>query len=120
MNPKFGKYTIMSGPLRKAPAMRKAATIGFSAAIVFLIIAIPARADDLVTNGSFEITTNGTGQLGYNTVATGWSSSGYNFLFASGTADTTGAEGSAGTLMLWGPNDGSDNGLPASSPDTPI
>ncbi len=76
-----------------------------------------AHATQLVTNGSFESTTNGPGQLGYNTNVTGWTTSGYNFVFASGTADTTGATGRYGGVMLWGPNNGSANGLPASSPD---
>jgi hypothetical protein len=76
-----------------------------------------AYAVNLVQNGDFEMTTNGGGQLGFNTDATGWTTTGYNFLFPSGTADTTGVIGSAGNLQLWGPNNGSANGLPASSPD---
>lgn len=79
---------------------------------------------DYVINGSFSLTSNGTGQLTYNTVATDWTNDGdgaghdgYNFLFAPGTADTTGATGADGNLKLWGPNDGSANGLPATSPD---
>lgn len=71
---------------------------------------------DLITNGDFEITTNGNGQLGYNTNATGWTTTGYNFVFAPGTADTTGATGSYGGLTLWGPGNGTNNGLPAASP----
>ncbi len=52
------------------------------------------------------------------TEAIGWTSGtpdspGYNFLFSSGSADTSGSAG----LKLWGPNSGSNNGLPASSPD---
>jgi hypothetical protein len=79
---------------------------------------------DYVINGSFSLTSNGTGQLTYNTLATDWTNNGdgagndgYNFLFAPGTADTTGATGVDGNLKLWGPNDGSANGLPATSPD---
>ncbi len=75
---------------------------------------------NLVTNGGFETTTAGPGQLGYNTDATGWTvSGGYTFLFARGTADTTGSNGQYGNLQLWGPNNDSpnNNGLPASSPD---
>ncbi|HEY3847558.1 MAG TPA: hypothetical protein VGL95_10630 [Acetobacteraceae bacterium] len=75
-----------------------------------------AQAVDLITNGGFESLTNGPGQLGYTTNAAGWTTSGYNFVFASGTADTTGSTGSYGALILWGPADGSNNGLPASSP----
>jgi hypothetical protein len=81
-----------------------------------LAFAVPAQATNLVLNGSFENSTGG-GQLGYNTTATGWATSGYNFLFASGSADTTGEVGTYGALKLYGPGDGSANGLPASSPD---
>src|ERR1700733_10483377 len=102
---------------RFAPALSGLAAILFT-------FASPARAtQSYVVNGSFETTTNGTGQLGYNTNATGWTNvvngghDGYNFLFAPGTADSTGATGADGNLKLWGPGDGSANGLPASSPD---
>jgi hypothetical protein len=90
------------------------------AATVMVVLAGSAGAGtNLVTNGGFESTTNGPGQLGYNTNATDWTApaGGYTFLFASGGADTTGASGSYGGLTLWGPNDGSANGLPAASPD---
>ncbi|HWB54712.1 MAG TPA: hypothetical protein VG722_10985, partial [Tepidisphaeraceae bacterium] len=64
-----------------------------------------------------ELTTNGSGQMGFNTDATDWTSTnGYNFIYAPGTADTTGATGVGGPVRLWGPNDGSANGLPATSP----
>lgn len=93
-------------------------------ALLVLALAPLSRANiNYVTNGDFELTTNGTGQLTFNTVALGWVNNtdgaghdGYNFLFAPGTADTTGATGAAGNLKLWGPNDGSANGLPAASP----
>jgi hypothetical protein len=71
---------------------------------------------NLIVNGDFETTTAGIGQLGYNTQATGWSTSGYNFLFGTGTADTLGATGQYGNVQLWGPHNGSANGMPASSP----
>jgi len=100
-----------------------APALGYLAAILFTF-ASPARAtQSYVINGGFEVTTAGTGQLGFNTNATGWTNvvnggvDGYNFLFAPGTADTTGATGVDGNLKLWGPGDGSANGLPASSPD---
>jgi hypothetical protein len=96
---------------------RRINTLGFFVALAFALSALSAQAQDLVTNGSFEITSNGNGQLGYNTTATGWTTNGYNFIFAPGTADTTGAAGSDGTVRLWGPGDGSSNGLPATSPD---
>jgi hypothetical protein len=76
-----------------------------------------SASTNYVTNGSFETTTNGSGQFNNNTVATGWTSTGYNFIFASGTADTTGAMGQDGLVYLWGPGNGANNGLPASSPD---
>jgi len=67
---------------------------------------------NLVVNGGFETTTNGAGQMitGYTT-APGWTSTGYNFVFAAGTADTTGATGTYGNLKLWGPGTKSFNGL---------
>ena len=91
-------------------------------AVAVLVLGSPAGAEagNLVTNGGFESLTSGYGQLGYNTDATDWSVSGpgssYTFVFAPGTADTTGSNGQYGNLSLWGPNNGSANGLPASSP----
>jgi PEP-CTERM motif/Protein of unknown function (DUF642) len=81
--------------------------------------AVGARAD-LVQNGNFETTTGtGSGQMGQYTNATGWVTSGYNFIFTPGSADTTGVQSTFGSLQLWGPNNGGDvsNTLPASSPD---
>jgi len=82
-------------------------TVGMSAGV---------HATELIINGGFEDTTSGAGQMGYNTDATGWTTSGYNFIFTSGSADTTGVPGQYGNLELWGPGNGSNNGLPASSP----
>ena len=80
-------------------------------------LASSARADiNLVLNGDFETTTHGGGQLGYNTQAAFWTTGGYNFLFTPGSADSTGVTGSDGNLKLWGPSDGSANGLPSTSP----
>ena len=73
----------------------------------------------LVTNGGFETTTHGGGQMGYNTDASGWTTNGYNFIFTAGSADNPGVTGQYGNLKLWGPNTtptSSANGLPASSP----
>lgn len=109
----IGKYASSNSLLRRA------AVVAISSA-AFLLPVLPAHADSLVTNGSFE-TNDGNGQLGYNTSATGWSvvtpPGSYIFLFGSGTADTSGAIGQYGNLLLWGPGSGSSNGLPASSPD---
>jgi hypothetical protein len=97
--------------------LRKLAAVGFSI-MALSALAISARAD-LITNGGFEQTTNGPGEFDSFTLATGWTSSGYNFIFASGTGDTTGSYTPQYNtdLILWGPGDGSNNGLPASSPD---
>jgi hypothetical protein len=82
-----------------------------------------AQATNLVLNGGFELTTNGNGQVGYDTDVLDWALSappGYIFVFAPGTADTNGAPGyyssAYGNVALWGPNNGSANGLPATSP----
>jgi hypothetical protein len=83
---------------------------------ITLTLAQQARAD-LITNGSFESTTDGNGQMGFNTNATDWTTSGYNFIYAPGTADTSGANGSFGNVGLWGPGNGASNGLPTTSPD---
>lgn len=91
-----------------------------------LLGAAPASAvTNLVQNGDFEQTTL-QGSFGFgdryaaNQVAN-WTSAGYSFVFASGQADTVGAEGERGHIWLWGPdyvygNGRSDNGLPDSSP----
>jgi len=82
----------------------------------------PAHATPLITNGDFEtVTTASSTEFGTRYAAggvvKGWTTSGYNFLFKSGTADTTGAANEyGGQLKLWGPGDGSANGLTASSP----
>jgi hypothetical protein len=91
--------------------------LSFPVVIVGLLVFAPSVQANLLVNGSFESTTNGAGQLGYNTDATGWTTSGYNFLLTPGSADTTGVTGQYGKLKLYGPGDGSNNGLPASSPD---
>lgn len=91
----------------------KAIVLGLTIVTVAGMGATSAQAvnSNFVVNGDFEQTTNGTGQFDYSTVATGWTSSGYNFLFAAGTADSTGSMGQDGKLALWGPQNGSNNGL---------
>ncbi len=80
-----------------------------------------AQATNLVTNGGFESTTNGPGHMYYGyTDATGWNSNnGYNFIFAPGTADTSGSYTPEynGYISFWGSNNGGPDVIPASSPD---
>jgi hypothetical protein len=86
---------------------------------VLNFIALPAEATSLVLNGDFSLSSNGPGEFNTSqTTLTDWTSSGYNFLFASGGADTTGSYTPQYSqyVKLWGPNDGSANGMPASSP----
>jgi hypothetical protein len=99
-----------------------AAVVGFALSLV----GVGAQATNLVTNGSFTQLTGGIGQIGYNgsSLLTGWTNGhdssgdlGYNFVYSPGSADTTGANGASGNVKLWGPNDGSNNGLPSTSPD---
>ncbi len=76
------------------------------------LAAVPAVATpNLVSNGGFENLTSGLGQLGYNTDAVGWTTTGYNFVFGPNNADSTGSNGQYGNLKLWGPANGSANGL---------
>jgi hypothetical protein len=79
-------------------------------------------ATNLVQNGSFALLTTqasaefGTTNNGYtpSQQISNWTTSGYNFVFLPGTADTSGATGQYNTtatlaspgLRLWGPNDG--------------
>ena len=72
-----------------------------------------AQAVNLVTNGGFETTTNGLGQFDNNTTITGWTSSGYNFVFDGNDAGGT-VQGSYGGLSLYAPSNGHANGLSAS------
>jgi hypothetical protein len=87
-------------------------------ASTLVALGTPAFANSF-TNGGFETLTNGPGQLTTDTIATGWTvaDGGYTFAFASGTADTSGSNGQYGNLSLWGPGNGSANGLPATSPN---
>jgi hypothetical protein len=83
----------------------------------------PAEAGvNLVQNGSFSATSiSGSYQFGtgYESggspvdTVTDWTTSGYNFVFASAAAADTspGATGSSGSVELWGPGNGSSNGL---------
>ncbi len=77
-------------------ALKKFAVIASLA--VSLAFATTAQATELVTNGNFSSLTNGLGQLGYNTDATGWTTTGYNFVM--NVADV-GSSGRFGGLSLW-------------------
>ena len=92
----------------------------FITCVAALLSASGAQSVELIVNGGFESTTlDSSAEFGtrYPTQqVTGWTTSGYNFVFKSGTADTTGASGEYGNLKLWGPGDGAANGLPAASP----
>lgn len=103
--------------MKKNSTMQRMHLTMMTSVAVFTALCGSANATSLIVNGGFETTTNGPGEFDYSTIATGWTSSGYNFIFASGTADTTGSSGQYGNVTLWGPNNGSINGLPATSPD---
>lgn len=105
--------------------MRKLYPVLIAAMSAAAIAGNASAAVNLVTNGGFEANAGG-GQLGFNTSVTGWSttvSPEYAFVFNAGgggvsgtTADTTGVPAQLGVLRLWGPGDGSNNGLDL-SPD---
>jgi hypothetical protein len=121
MDLKTEKHTKLRFALRKA-----------GSGLAFLAFAVSARAD-LVQNGSFEQTTCLTtvpsgfsclaGQFGDTgggavTSVADWTTTGYNFVYAPGVADGNGSYGNQyGANALWGPGNGSANGLPATSPD---
>jgi len=67
-----------------------------------------------VVNGDFEQTSNGIGEFDHNTSATGWTSTGYNFIFNPSSVDSTGSPGRYSPTSLWGPGNGANNGLTAS------
>lgn len=89
----------------------KTMLLAAGAALGLLAAASPAGAYNAVLNGGFESTTNGVGQFDNNTSATNWTSNGYNFIFAGTTSDSVGSNGQYGNLKLWGPANGSNNGL---------
>jgi hypothetical protein len=89
-------------------------------------IATPAGAvidpsHQFITNGDFEQTTNGYGELSYATNVVGWTSStdgdgnyGYNFVFNPTNAKTGVASQYNGTLALWSQGNGGTTPLTAS------
>jgi len=105
----------------KAPALLSTLRHTVAAGLILLGCAAQAAPINLVKNGGFELSSAGTGQIDYNTVVNDWSSpQGYNFLFAAGSADTTGAWSwyngpNDMALQLWGANNGGANPLASSS-----
>jgi hypothetical protein len=86
------------------------------------ILAGSAPAANLVINGSFDdlLVPGFSAEIGDRFPSqqlTGWSSGGYNFVLTPGSADTTGATGEYGSLKLWGPGNGENNGMGPTSPD---
>jgi hypothetical protein len=103
-------------------ALSRSAMVGFSA-IALSAVSLPAQATQFVTNGDFELSTNGAGQLGIYTNVIGWNANNgsnynYNFLYSPNTADTTGSYSDQynGNLTLWGSNNGGTTVIPATSP----
>jgi hypothetical protein len=111
--------------------MRNKITVSVAALAAGLALASSASAATFVQNGSFE-TNGGNGQVNFSTTLASWnvqaSNTSYVFVFnpqagtTSGTsADNAGAPGQSDhapnpNLKLWGPGDGSNNGL-SNSPD---
>ncbi len=86
-------------------------------------LATGASAANLVQNGGFELTTNGVGGTTRGlTRPVGWTVpvNGLDFIYAPGTADTTGTPYISSTgparFFLWGSRNGGVNVLPATSP----
>jgi hypothetical protein len=102
---------------------RLALALGYAAGFLFPFVSPVRAGQHRATKGSFVVTTAGIGQLGFNTNGTDLTNvfnvgvDGSNILFIPGTANTTGGAGVEGNVKLWGPGDGSANGLPASTPD---
>ncbi|MQA37120.1 PEPxxWA-CTERM sorting domain-containing protein [Rugamonas aquatica] len=72
-----------------------------------------SASTELIVNGGFEA--GDYGQIGWGGhQLAGWSTNGYNFLFNGSNVDNGGVTGSYGNLQLWGPKNGSSNGLQAS------
>lgn len=84
----------------------------------------PKAAANLVQNGNFSQIggvpsgPGASGMLGLNVFASDWTTSGYNFLYTPGTADTTGAIGNASPnpVLMAGPGNGSANGFNSAGP----
>jgi hypothetical protein len=81
--------------------------------LVALTMSNSAQASQFVQNGNFASLTNGLGELGNNTDATGWSMSGYNRVM--NIADV-GSSGQYGALTLWDQANGGSNSWNGQSP----
>jgi PEP-CTERM motif len=100
--------------------MKKLLRLALVSAASLAALSAPAFAQAVV-NGGFGINA-GNGEVDVNTAVLGWSVPGsaaqkYTFVYNAGagvsgtTADTTGAVGTDGPVLLWGPGTGSNNGL---------
>jgi hypothetical protein len=100
--------------------MSKILKVLVTGAVLLATAGTANAATNLVQNGGFEQTTlagsHGFGSLYPSNEVAHWTTTGYNFVFAPGTADTTGAVGEYGHMELWGPGNGAHNGLTAASP----
>ncbi|MFZ2987662.1 PEPxxWA-CTERM sorting domain-containing protein [Ideonella sp.] len=102
-----------------------ARTVTLGALLFSTMAGAQANTTNLVANGGFESSTNGAElQLGTKTDLTGWTASGYAFLFNGATAGSNGAiyqgQNSQGQptdyrIRLWGTTYGPANGLGASA-----
>jgi hypothetical protein len=109
----------------------------YAAALLLSAALLPTTAGaglpvNLVTNGTFsQLLVQSSAEFGTlnngftpTQQITGWTTAGYNFVFLPNTVDTSGATGQYNTvatlaspgLTLWGPNNGSANGLTTASP----
>ena len=100
---------------------RKAGAIGLSA-IAMLTFAPLATASTIIFNGDFtNVGGDGVNNSLANSPVANWTSTGYNFVFDCTTSGTSTCASGADTannsgIQLWGPANGSSNGL-AASPD---
>ena len=91
-----------------------------AAALTAVSFGNAVNAASLVVNGGFEATNLSASYEMTASNVTGWSTTGYNFLYFPGTATTTGAYTPQFNqqIKLWGMNaSNASNSLPASSPD---
>jgi hypothetical protein len=114
MNSRLTPHRASSSLLREFLARTAVAAAG-------LLLGISAQASNLVVNGNFQqlLRPGVASEFGTrypSQQVTGWTTTGYNFVYTPGSADTTEALGQWGKVGLWGPGNGSNNGLPASSP----